>query len=185
LDAAASGLGVVIVTRQRKSAGQHGEAVRGSNALTGAVDIVIEIERIHGDADPAARVLRSESRYSGTPPELVARLTDDGYEACGSVDDIRANARKGAIRALLAGRDGLTAKEIAVALDETQSSVRRDLEAMQLHRTGEGKRNDPHRHFVSTTPDSLDGGNQDDEFATAEEEAKAARLLDTYDEEPL
>ena len=38
--AAAAGLAVVLIAHQRKSDGEHGSAVRGSNALTGAVDII-------------------------------------------------------------------------------------------------------------------------------------------------
>jgi hypothetical protein len=40
LQAAASGLAVVIIAHQRKADGDFGEAMRGSNALVGSVDIV-------------------------------------------------------------------------------------------------------------------------------------------------
>jgi AAA domain/DnaB-like helicase N terminal domain len=39
-NAAAAGLAVVICAHQRKAQGSHGDAVRGSNALAGGVDIV-------------------------------------------------------------------------------------------------------------------------------------------------
>ena len=61
--AVAAGLAAVIVAHQRKAEGRHGEAVRGSNSLIGAVDVVVELERLRGDVDPHARVLRSESRF--------------------------------------------------------------------------------------------------------------------------
>jgi predicted ATP-dependent serine protease len=84
--AAAQGLSVVIVAHQRKAPGQHGDAIRGSNSLAGAVDVIIEVERLRG-GDRAMRVLRSSSRFSGTPEEVVFRLAGGGYEACGTVGD--------------------------------------------------------------------------------------------------
>jgi hypothetical protein len=48
--AAGSDLAVLICAHQRKSFGEFGEAVRGSNALTGGVDVVIELERPRSDA---------------------------------------------------------------------------------------------------------------------------------------
>ena len=75
--AAASGLAVFIATHQRKSVGEYGEAVRGSNALTGGVDVVVELERPAPSvsAGKGARVLRAVSRFASTPDELVADST--------------------------------------------------------------------------------------------------------------
>src|SRR5436190_14773460 len=44
-DAAAGGLAVLALAHQRKARGRFGEAVRGSNALVGAVDVVVERRR--------------------------------------------------------------------------------------------------------------------------------------------
>jgi hypothetical protein len=55
--AADTGLAVVVVSHQRKAPGRFGEAVRGSNALTGAVDIVLELERSLSFRDANVRVL--------------------------------------------------------------------------------------------------------------------------------
>jgi len=74
--AAGEGLAVVLVHHQRKSPGLYGEAVRGSNALTGGVDVVVELERAAN-----IRVLRSVSRFRGTPPELYANLCGDHFDA--------------------------------------------------------------------------------------------------------
>jgi predicted ATP-dependent serine protease len=72
--AASEGLGVVLVHHQRKSPGSYGEAVRGSNALTGGVDVIIELERANN-----IRVLRSVSRYRDTPAEVFANLCGDHF----------------------------------------------------------------------------------------------------------
>jgi len=76
VDAAGEGLAVVLVHHQRKSPGSYGEAVRGSNALTGGVDVVVELER-----ESNIRVLRSVSRFRGTPPEIFANLCGNNFEA--------------------------------------------------------------------------------------------------------
>lgn len=80
--AASEGLAVVIVHHQRKAAGLYGEAIRGSNALTGGVDIVIELER-----SANLRVLRSVSRFIGTPPEVYANLCGNRYTTIELFDD--------------------------------------------------------------------------------------------------
>jgi hypothetical protein len=59
--AAAGGLAVVLVTHQRKSLGEFGEAVRGSTALTGGVDIVVELER------PPASLALGNTREPSAP----------------------------------------------------------------------------------------------------------------------
>jgi hypothetical protein len=66
-DAAGDGLAVVISAHQRKSYGEYGEAVRGSNALTGAVDVIVEIERAKLAGGGTARVLRTVSRFDQAP----------------------------------------------------------------------------------------------------------------------
>src|SRR4029453_10687415 len=55
LGAAAMELSVVVITHQRKSGGKTVDSVRGSNALTGAVDIVITM--------PSRRQLNIVSRF--------------------------------------------------------------------------------------------------------------------------
>lgn len=84
--AAGDGLAVVISSHQRKAAGTHGEAVRGSNALVGSVDVVAELERVTDTLGPNVRVLKSESRFAGTPQELACELTETGYVARDAVD---------------------------------------------------------------------------------------------------
>ncbi len=75
-EAAAPGLAVLLIAHQRKGGGEHGEAIRGSSALAGAVDVVVELERLKGE-HRSARIVRSVSRFPSTPDELVLRFTDE------------------------------------------------------------------------------------------------------------
>jgi hypothetical protein len=69
VQAAGAGLALPVLAHQRKSLGDFGEAVRGSNALTGGVDVVVELERPRSDvlAGDGVRVLNAISRYASRP----------------------------------------------------------------------------------------------------------------------
>ena len=148
--AAASGLAVLIVTHQRKSAGEFGDAVRGSNALTGGVDVVVELERPLASfaLGAHARVLRAVSRFSSTPEELFLELDEvnNGFTVIESPDQVKAAAERMRVADVAVGG---TSKEIAEAVELPEPTVRRHLKALQeaghLERAGSGKRGDPFR----------------------------------------
>jgi hypothetical protein len=148
--AAASGLAVLIVTHQRKSAGEFGDAVRGSNAPTGGVDVVVELERPLASfaLGAHARVLRAVSRFSSTPEELFLELDEvnDGFAVIESPEQVKAAAERMRV-ADVAG--GGTSKEISEEVELPEPTVRRHLKALQeaghLERAGSGKRGDPFR----------------------------------------
>jgi hypothetical protein len=156
--AAASGLAVVIISHQRKSAGEYGEAVRGSNALTGGVDIVVELER------PAptlalgrhARVLRAVSRFISTPDELYLELDEDASEfvAIESPEEVKAEADRAKVVEALTELGDATSNTVAEEAELPDATVRRHLNTLlergQVARDGKGKRGDPFRwHVVS------------------------------------
>jgi hypothetical protein len=150
--AAASGLAVLIVTHQRKSLGEFGEAVRGSNALTGGVDVVAELERPAPSLSLSkhARVLRAVSRFSSTPDELYLELDEheNTFLPIESPEEVKAAAERERIVAVLTG-DGATSKEIAAEVELPEATVRRHLNTLleldHAVRTGAGKRNNPYR----------------------------------------
>lgn len=150
--AAASGLAVLIVSHQRKSAGEYGDAVRGSNALTGGVDVVVELERPAASfaLGSEARVLRAVSRFSSTPEELFVELNDEegGFRAIESPEEVKAAAERERLLDML-GTGEATSKQLAEESELTDRTVRRHLTTLLEHghvtREGEGKRGDPHR----------------------------------------
>jgi predicted ATP-dependent serine protease len=157
MQAAGDGLAVFLVSHQRKAAGDHGEAVRGSNALVGAVDVIVEIERV-SDV-PHARVLRGTSRFAGTPEELAVELTDDGYVAHGNPDALRAKLDKQRVLEHL-GEEEVTAVEVAEATEIKKGTVHKHLNELhdegRVERSGTGRRNDAFRwKLLSSQPDSL------------------------------
>jgi hypothetical protein len=165
------GLAVVVVAHQRKTAGEHGEAVRGSNALVGAVDIVLEIERVAGV--PRARALIGTSRFTGTPEEVAVELTDGGYVNHGEVDGLKDRLDRGRILSALNNTDWKTSQEIAEAIDMPGPTVRDCLNKMhemdEVERDGEGKRGSPYRWRILSGPPKSDGAERNETDPDASE----------------
>jgi hypothetical protein len=107
LFAAAAGLAVLALSHQRKSGGEYGEAVRGSNAFVGAVDVVIELERPSRSLQlgSQARVLRSVSRFSSTPEQLFLELGEDGFLPISDVAEKQSDAERAQVLDALARHD--------------------------------------------------------------------------------
>src|SRR5437773_2730901 len=59
---------VLVPLHQRKGGGEDGEGVRGSGAIAGTADIVLELERVQ---QPRERALLALSRYPSTPGSLI------------------------------------------------------------------------------------------------------------------
>jgi bifunctional DNA primase/polymerase-like protein/primase-like protein/AAA domain-containing protein len=81
--AAAEGLGVVIVRHERKSGGSVGDSGRGSSAFAGAVDIVVSVRKPEGNQPRNVRLIQTLSRFDA-PEDLLIELTEEGYRALGA-----------------------------------------------------------------------------------------------------
>jgi DNA-binding transcriptional ArsR family regulator len=145
--AAAGGLAVLIVSHQRKSSGEFGEAVRGSNALTGGVDVVLELERPSRTLQLGgqARVLRAVSRFSSTPEEFYVELDDHGFAPIESPEKVRSDAERDRVLAALEEADeALTGDAIGEELGLPKSTVRRHLRTLldrgAVTRSGTGRK---------------------------------------------
>lgn len=148
-EAAASGCAVLLVTHQRKAAGDYGEAVRGSNALTAAVDVVLELERAPSSIGPQGRVLKAVSRFGNTPGDLVVSLSERGYEAKGELAGATAAAELDRLADRLAEMGEATAEDLAESVGLSKGTAQRHLNALRsagrAASTGSGKRGDPFR----------------------------------------
>jgi hypothetical protein len=161
-EAAGTDLAVQVVSHQRKSPGRFGEAVRGSNALTGAVDIIVEIERAPSFRDPNLRVLQAVSRYEETPKDLVIALTEARYEVLGDSEDAQTGEDRRRVLEAIREAGSATTREIAEVTRLPEATVRRHTTALhadgEIGRTGAGKPRGPyvwHAEIVSATLDSL------------------------------
>jgi hypothetical protein len=76
------GLAVLVVHRDRKGGGDFGEGVSGTNALVGAVDVLIEPERVGGRVDDPRRRMVTSRRFE--PMDVTARLEGHRYVVDGN-----------------------------------------------------------------------------------------------------
>jgi hypothetical protein len=152
--AAASGIAVLVIAHQRKSLGDFGDAVRGSNALTGTVDIVAELERPRSDAlaGSGVRVLNAVSRFAATPTDLAIALTDDDYEVRGDSLDAQAELERRRVTDAIETLGAPTRKELEEETSLAPTSLRRHLDKLGedgiIGSRGQGTRADPYRYSI-------------------------------------
>ena len=89
---------VLLLHHNRKSGGENTQAVSGSNALVGAVDIVLEMTR-HGTG--SQRVITFSGRPSMPEQPIVVEYKDGAYKGGGTVTVAEKSERDDAVRAWL------------------------------------------------------------------------------------
>jgi len=164
---AEAGAAVLIVHHPKKGDGAEAQASRGSGALTGFVDIIVELRRFCAESsDDRRRTLRCYSRFDESPPEVVVELGDDGYRTIGSKGDASRNDRQQVIDDILTEDSWKTAATVRDEWPEgaipkpSKRTVQLDLthgaENDRWLRQGNGVRNDPYTYkFDSRTPHPL------------------------------
>jgi hypothetical protein len=155
-EAAATGVGVVVVVHDRKSGGEVGDSARGSSAIVGAADVVLRLRRVDGQ-NQNLRKLEALSRFDATPPSQVIELTDGGYVSHGSETAAAEDQATEAVRAILP-TDEERAKSVEELLLVLQgqgirkSSLRSALEGLvekgTAHRKGKGSRGHAFRYWA-------------------------------------
>jgi hypothetical protein len=152
---AEAGAAVLLLHHPRKGDGTEGQASRGSGALPGFVDVIVEFRRYDpAQRDDRRRVLEAFSRFDETPTEEVIELTDDGYAGVGQKSDAKRGDRSIVIREILdAHPDGLTTKDLRDKWPQDgipkpgESTLAADLEAgngTSWDRQGKGTKGDPY-----------------------------------------
>jgi hypothetical protein len=154
------GVAVLVLHHPRKGAASPGKMARGSGALSGCVDVLVELGGVgHGIPEGRRRRLRAWSRHEQTPRDLLIELNADGtdYLCHGDyeVEEIRRN--DAALCALLRGMPGgLTREQVRAAWPvgrPAANTVWRWLEAAVgrglLERVGSGRRGEPFRYRLA------------------------------------
>ncbi len=148
-----AGAAVLLVRHPRKSDGEEATAGRGSGAIAGFCDIIIEFRRYRPeDREDARRLFSVYSREE--PFEVVADFDGRSYIALGAQADVRRGDRLEALLSVLPHEPpGLTAEEVRerwpVQPRPAPNTIRDDLLYLlgqgRVVRTGEGRKGDPHR----------------------------------------
>jgi hypothetical protein len=155
-----AGAAVLLSHHPRKGDGSEGQASRGSGALPGFVDVILEMRRAQpSERDCRQRKLTAYSRFDDTPGELVIELAEDGsgYRSLGTPAAVDRQARWQTIRDRLPGEGpGQTAAEVLAAWQPEASKpgkrtleqdLRQGAEAGCWSMGGGGKKGDPFRFW--------------------------------------
>ena len=154
--AAASALDVtvVLVHHLRKGGGEGGEGVANSNALVGAVDVLLEYET--GSA-PTERILKTLSRDPDAPPVTILNRDDTGrLQLVGVANDVGEAKSLGwrdrLLDALPTGEPGVPRDELADTLDADHrkwgSALNHLVADGTVARFGKGKKGDPYTFAI-------------------------------------
>lgn len=154
-----AGLAVAVVVHERKTSGAPATAIRGSNALTAAVDRVLSI-RCPQKRSANIRVLRLMGRHvEPDQAERTIELTSNGYAAVeSSAADDRQPRERGRKRARSKRRgltdpprQPMTINELASLHGLSATAVREAMKGFgpRVRQSGSGRKGDPVR-WVST-----------------------------------
>ena len=175
-----AGAAILLAHHPRKGDATQGQASRGSGALTGWVDTIVELRRFSpSDNRDRRRVLQAYGRFDETPDHVVIELTDDGYTCVGTAGDAKQSDRFEVIAEILDSdwrtREDIRARwPVGTIPKPGKSTLRTDLnagfESGKWERQGEGRKGDPFTYrFVSRTPTPL-GGRNESSLPTDDEE---------------
>lgn len=137
------------IHHNRKQGGGSGMAVRGSTALTGGVDIIMELARTSGYDRSNVRRLMCESRYGETPQQLQLRLEDNVYH----VEDSETVELEPKVVMLLQTMEAVTLSDICFLMDIPETTARRLLTGLTqrqiINREGTGTSRSPYRYSLN------------------------------------
>jgi hypothetical protein len=157
----AAGVGVLLLHHPRKAAGPDGPAPRGSGALPGFADVLIELDGpARGAADDRRRTLRAVSRFEETPPLRRIELTADGTDYAVAADTGAEEFAGGwaVLRTVLEDtRHKLTRREVLAAWPQDHPKpdaatlwkwLERAVAAGLVARDGAGRKAAPYRYWL-------------------------------------
>jgi hypothetical protein len=152
------GLGVLMLHHPSKGRVLAGQAARGSGALSGYVDILVEM-RASAAPEDRRRRLRAYSRFEETPRRLVMELSADGtdYQAIDPGEPALGPRQLDQLRALLESAPAkLPAVDLLLRwpaepvprLRTLQRLLNRAVAEGHVCRDGTGRRHDPFRYWL-------------------------------------
>ncbi len=157
-----AGLAVLILHHPRKQASADGHWARGSGALLGFADVLLEMHTFsRASADDRRRTLLGYSRFEETPRRRVIELNAAGtdYVSLGDLDEEEFGRAWTLLRSVLAAaKQKLSRDEILAAWPEHEEkpsamTLFRWLEQAvgqgQVQRDGRGRKKDPFRYWLS------------------------------------
>ena len=158
------GAAVLLLHHPRKSDGAEGRAARGSGAIPGFVDVILELRRYStGAINDSRRTLSAFSRLSETPSEIILELTEDGYEVIGTGTEANAQDRMAIYPSILAHSDGaITAEQVqdgwpkdvskCPGIKQIRANLEEGVRLGHWYGQGTGTRGSPRRYSLDEIP---------------------------------
>jgi hypothetical protein len=153
------GISVLLSHHPRKGPVVPGQAARGSGALSGYVDVIVEMGAVsRRNAKDRRRRLQAFSRYAATPPSWVIEWTADGADYLRLGPSAEPDLAHGwtVLQALLENADGpLTRREILRHWPDSAAAPRKQtlwkwldqlVKEARVLRDGRGSRNEPYKY---------------------------------------
>jgi hypothetical protein len=155
----AAGLAVLLLHHPSKHARENELAARGSSALVGFVDVLVDMHfYTQGDAADRRRKLVAHSRSEDTAPRLVIELDQAGaaYRSLGTFEEAKQRGDWAVLQPVLAAAAGkLTLRQICRALPEPRPAkvtvyrwLKQAVQAGLLHQDGGSGKFDPRRYWL-------------------------------------
>jgi len=156
----ALGTAVLLQHHPRRQASVAGQMARGSGALSGHADILIEMQAFSESPTDRRRRLRGFSRFEETPRDRVIELNTEGtdYVSLGDFEEEAFGRAWLLVRDVLTrAPDKLTRRQILRAWPPDQDRpngvtlwrwLARAVERGLIAREGTGKRSDPFRYWL-------------------------------------
>lgn len=157
----ACALSCLLLHHPRKKQAPAGQRARGTGALSGQADILLELEYLTGPDEPdRRRLLLGCSRQTATPRRRVIELTPDGtdYRSLGDLEDLDFARGWSQLAAVLGDAPAkLTCREIASSWPPDAPKpppatlyrwLERAFQQKLLERRGTGRKNDPFRYWL-------------------------------------
>lgn len=167
-----AGAAVLLAHHPRKGDATEGQASRGSGALPGFVDTIIELRRFNAhEAHDRRRKLRGYGRFEETQSEVVIELTDADYKLVGTTGDAHRDDRQRVIGEILTDSEWRTVDDVREqwpdrtvprpAKRTLQMDLNHGVDAGRWHRDGKGAKGDPYKYkFDSRSPQPLSTQNE-------------------------
>jgi len=167
----ALGVAVLILHHTRKQVSADGKMARGSGALSGFADILMEMHWYRSpESGDRRRRIQAWSRYAETPRQLIVEWSEDGkdYLARGSRDDERFRTHWELLHAVLARADRkLTREQIRSHWPEGHKPppplslwrwLNRAVAEGRVERDGTGSRYQPFRYWLKEKEEDVSFG---------------------------
>lgn len=128
-----SSLCVMVIHHQRKSGGTNFTGARGSGAIVGRFDIILDFDKVEGGfgvEKKNQRLLKGSGRWQETPGELIIELNGNDYELLGDCKEVKHTEDLESIHEALSNHEWQTLEQIRQGCGLRTNTVTKELKRL-------------------------------------------------------